>query len=633
MIPNGLGAQTFDATDLREPTNLAATWLVHGGDDPAYARPDFDDSQWMKFDSTKDLHDLFPRDHPKIVWYRLHMKVAPNQTDLALKEQDLSHAFEIYSNGNLFMKLGQIRPLVPYTLGVPLLATIPAQQTATGSVLIALRVHISKAEWKEPDPGFYSENLILGREPGMTQAAQLAMIPGEAEAFAYSMLYLGFSIVVFALYLTQPRQREYLWLALHAFMASMAFIFKTPPYNFPTYWLPLEGIRSALVEVFGFLMYSAFLRRPFGWRTKVYIAIASLLMVVGVAIDREPVTSLSRFPLLLLSQAFVLIILIRHFRRGNREAGILLIPLSMWCLSLFLWIWVAISQLTHSFTDRAAGFVRAIMSYKAGAFTLHIWDFTSVLYLLSFAIIVVLRTGRMSRQQAVIEGELAAAREVQQVLVPEEIESIPGFAVESVYQPAQQVGGDFFQILPNKTDDSLLIVAGDVTGKGLQAGMLVAMLVGAIRTAADTSLDPEFVLRALNQRLLGRGHAQATCLALSIDKNGETTLANAGHIAPYLNGEPMDMEGAVPLGMIEGAEFSVMQFRLKDGDKLVLISDGVVEAMDAKGNLFGFERVHELLRAVATAAEVASVAQSFGQEDDISVISVTRTAVVEPTLA
>jgi hypothetical protein len=463
----------------------------------------------------------------------------------------------------------------------------------------------------------------------MTQAAQLAMIPGEAESFAYSLLYLGFSIVVFALYLTQPRQREYLWLALHAFMASMSLVFKTPPYNFPAFWLPLEGIRSALVEVFAFLMYSAFLRRPFGWRTKAYIVTASLLTVVGVAIDREPVTSLSRFPLLLFSQAFVLIVLIRHFRRGNREAGILLIPMAMWCLTLFLWIWSAVSQLTHILSDRVASFVREIFNYKVGQFTLHIWDFTSVLYLLSFAIIVVLRTGRMSRQQAVIEGELAAAREVQQVLVPEEIESIPGFAVESVYQPAQQVGGDFFQILPNKSNDSLLIVAGDVTGKGLQAGMLVAMLVGAIRTAADTSSDPKFVLHALNQRLLGRGHAQATCLALSIDKNGEATLANAGHIAPYLNGEPMDMEGALPLGMIEGAEFSVMHFQLKAGDELVLMSDGIVEATDAKGNLFGFERVHELLRTVTTAAEVASVAHSFGQEDDISVISVKRTPLVE----
>jgi serine phosphatase RsbU (regulator of sigma subunit) len=84
--------------------------------------------------------------------------------------------------------------------------------------------------------------------------------------------------------------------------------------------------------------------------------------------------------------------------------------------------------------------------------------------------------------------------------------------------------------------------------------------------------------------------------------------------------------------MIEGAESSVMHFQLKPGDNLMLMSDGVAEATDANGKLFGFERVHELLRVATSAAEVANAAQSFGQEDDISVISVTRAMVIEPTL-
>jgi serine phosphatase RsbU (regulator of sigma subunit) len=89
----------------------------------------------------------------------------------------------------------------------------------------------------------------------------------------------------------------------------------------------------------------------------------------------------------------------------------------------------------------------------------------------------------------------------------------------------------------------------------------------------------------------------------------------------------MEMEGALPLGMILGADFSVLRFRLEQDDKLVLMSDGIAEATDAEGRLFGFEQVHQLLSTGSTAAEVASAAQQFGQEDDISVISVTRTAV------
>jgi serine phosphatase RsbU (regulator of sigma subunit) len=188
------------------------------------------------------------------------------------------------------------------------------------------------------------------------------------------------------------------------------------------------------------------------------------------------------------------------------------------------------------------------------------------------------------------------------------------------------VGGDFFQMIPHRADGSLLIVAGDVAGKGLKAGMLVALLVGAIRTAAQYAPDPAAVLSALNLLLMGRSDAQATCLALRISKDGAVTLANAGHIAPYLNGEPLPMEGALPLGLIESAESSVMHFRLDDGDRLMLMSDGVAEAMNGDGQLFGFERVHQLLRTAKSAAEVASAAQAFGQEDDISVISIMRTA-------
>jgi serine phosphatase RsbU (regulator of sigma subunit) len=243
---------------------------------------------------------------------------------------------------------------------------------------------------------------------------------------------------------------------------------------------------------------------------------------------------------------------------------------------------------------------------------------------------MVLRATRTSRQQALLEGELEAAREVQQVILPEQVESVPGFTVESIYQPAQEVGGDFFQIIPDKTDGSLLIVAGDVAGKGLQAGMLVALMVGTIRTAADSGTDPEKVLHALNKRMLGRGHSQATCLALRIARDGFVTLANAGHLPPYLNGEPVDMEGTLPLGVIEDTEFSVTRFNLKDGDKLLFMSDGIVEATDARGHLFGFDRVLELVRSAASPADLAGAAQSFGQRDDISVISVTRTAVLEP---
>jgi hypothetical protein len=256
------------------------------------------------------------------------------------------------------------------------------------------------------------------------------------------------------------------------------------------------------------------------------------------------------------------------------------------------------------------------------------------LFLVAALGVLMLRRLRLSLvRQRQMAFDVKQAQEVQRVMVPEARSFFPGLEIESEYHPAREVGGDFFQIVPNKADGSLLIVAGDVTGKGLQAGMLVALLVGAIRTAARSHPDPLAVLRELNLSLLGRSDAQATCVALRIEKDGSATLANAGHIAPYLNGEPIAMEGALPLGMIEGAEFSVMKFKLNERDKLMLMSDGIAEATDASGALFGFERIRDLLRTTSSAAAVAAAAQTFGQEDDISVISVTRTGELAPALA
>jgi serine phosphatase RsbU (regulator of sigma subunit) len=233
--------------------------------------------------------------------------------------------------------------------------------------------------------------------------------------------------------------------------------------------------------------------------------------------------------------------------------------------------------------------------------------------------------GRVRRQR-LMELDVKQAQEVQRVILPEPIATLPGLAIESEYRPAREVGGDFFQILPHPSNGSMLIVAGDVAGKGLQAGMLVALLVGAIRTSANFDPDPLAVLKVLNQRLWGRSHAAATCLALRIAADGRAMLANAGHLPPYLNGHPVEIEGSLPLGMIEDAEFSVLQFGISEGDHLLLMSDGIAEATDLNGNLFGFERVLDLLHNSASAAAIATAAQNFGQEDDISVISITRTA-------
>jgi len=238
---------------------------------------------------------------------------------------------------------------------------------------------------------------------------------------------------------------------------------------------------------------------------------------------------------------------------------------------------------------------------------------------------------RAHTEMARLEGEMAAARQVQQLILPERGESFPGFAVESVYQPAQQVGGDFFQILP-VGDGGLLVVIGDVAGKGLPAAMLVSMLVGSIRATAEDTDNPVIMLRRLHDRLVGRAFGGfATALAARIAGDGHVTIANAGHLSPYLDGREIELAGALPLGVEGGGQYETASFELGRGSRLTFYSDGVVEAQNQKGELFGFDRA----KAISTepAAAIVETAVRFGQSDDITVVTIERLTVGEASPA
>ncbi len=136
--------------------------------------------------------------------------------------------------------------------------------------------------------------------------------------------------------------------------------------------------------------------------------------------------------------------------------------------------------------------------------------------------------------------------------------------------------------------------------------------------------DPRFMLETLNARLYEREQTSATCLVLHITAAGRMTVVNAGHLPPYLNGVELPVAGSLPLGIIADLDLSIAEFDLAEGDVLTLMSDGVVEAQNDEGDLFGFDRVAELLRTTANAADLAEAAQRFGQEDDILVLRIVR---------
>src|ERR1700733_2926265 len=125
-------AAFFDASNLSVPHDLDSTWLVHAGDDLAFARPEFDDSQWTAFDPHGSLSELYGKTRPPVVWYRMRIKVSPAQTGLALSEVNISRAFEIYVNGERLISSGSVSPYKPYTLNARLLKPVPDRMLASG---------------------------------------------------------------------------------------------------------------------------------------------------------------------------------------------------------------------------------------------------------------------------------------------------------------------------------------------------------------------------------------------------------------------------------------------------------------------------------------------------------------------
>jgi hypothetical protein len=247
----------------------------------------------------------------------------------------------------------------------------------------------------------------------------------------------------------------------------------------------------------------------------------------------------------------------------------------------------------------------------------------------SFVVVAISESRRRLRSEldkAALDTELAAAHEIQRLMVPEELPPTPGYAIESIYRPAAQVGGDFFQVIPLGGGQTLVVV-GDVSGKGLSAAMIVSMLIGMLHTISRISQDPARILAELNNRLFERKHGGfVTCVAVCLDPSGRVVLANAGHLPPWLNGAEIEFAGSLPLSIAASAAPEQVTLEMRPGDRLTLITDGVVEARDAQGALFGFERTQALMCQEASSLALAEAAIHHGQDDDLTVISIVRAA-------
>jgi serine phosphatase RsbU (regulator of sigma subunit) len=222
-----------------------------------------------------------------------------------------------------------------------------------------------------------------------------------------------------------------------------------------------------------------------------------------------------------------------------------------------------------------------------------------------------------AQERAILAGEMLAAQSVQSMLAPEVLDTMPGCCIEVAFLPVREVGGDFYacRVL---SDNRQRILIGDVSGKAAAAAMAAAVLLGAAQQRDSDS--PAALLQLLNRAMTDMQLGGfATCLCAEISPGGSLVLANAGHLAPYANGEELQIASGLPLGIGSFAEYSETTLTLQPGDQLTFVSDGVVEAQSATRELFGFDRTCKI--SSQSAKEIATAAQAFGQEDDITVLT------------
>src|SRR5829696_8828538 len=207
------------------------------------------------------------------------------------------------------------------------------------------------------------------------------------------------------------------------------------------------------------------------------------------------------------------------------------------------------------------------------------------------------------RERERIEQELRVARRIQQASLPKGVPELEGWEIAPHYQPAREVGGDFYDFFELE-DGRVGVVVGDATGKGVPAALVVTATYSMLRAVAQVlgSFSPREVLAQVNETLLARIPLNmfVTCFyAILEPKSGSLKYANAGHGLPYLwhgGGDVEELRArGMPLGLMPGMSYEEKEITLQRGESVLFYSDGLVEAHDPKGEMFGFPRLRALV--------------------------------------
>jgi len=621
------GAQTASQPPTPTILTLDGPWHFQIGDDPGWASPSYDDSNWITVTLGKSLNDQGIAAYSGFAWYRMSLTpaqlamLAGQRSAIMVTPNAIGQA-TLFINGVAVNQTRGIDSLTMYQ-SPPFTAALPT----SGTVVLAIRTWAG--DGTEIHHGLISL-VEIGASPQIADRLALAADrQWDERAIApitLAFLFLCVAGLGAALYIAQRHHPEYLWLGILGLSvaansaAEAAYGLAAVPYSAYNIFANFAGRIFLAVTLEFILLFTASHAR----RLVRSVQAAALLLPFLYFIPLHVVFQFLSVSLEIVACAVICGLLFQAWRGGRTDAAIMLPPFFLAATADSVDTVLGYLANLHLLPDSFAN-----NSFRTGPIVFGASDISFSIFLVSLILVILYRFIRVSQDEHRSNADIAAARSVQALLIPTELPSNKYFMLESAYLPVNGVGGDFFQVLPLQ-DDSLLLVVGDVSGKGLQAAMNSSTLVGALRN--ELSHDPATILHHLNRVLIGAvsthgavpeldaAPCYATCLCARLYPDGTVTIANAGHLSPYRDGREIEILPSLPLGVIADAVYEQFSFQLNRGDRLVFLSDGVVEAINPHGELFGFERTQQV--AHESARYIASTAQHFGQADDITVVSI-----------
>lgn len=623
-------AQVFHMEQNRvQMAPLDGRMRFHTGDNPLWSEPGFDDSTWPLISSENSWSAQGYKNYAGFAWYRFKVILPRDQRQLGLYIPLIRTSYQVFADSKLVGSFGGFPPNATVYVLRQHLVLLP--QDHAGEMEIAIRV------WHWPQWAMFMGGGIQGElRIGDADLLKYWMTTQDRETFwelsaqdYLALLNFLYGAAGFILFLMRPKERLYLWYGLAGFFFCSWSLLNVISafHDLPVYTgeVLINGTAVA-----GFFSFVVFVWMMLGGKGRVWLWVCAGCVMLNVMMWTLPPllnlpTSVGTLIITVVNLPLTVapvVMLIQGVRRRNPDARLLLIPVGLNTLANLIndLLWVILTT-GNSWIDPVWNFWDHTFHWP---FPFGLYDLSIAILLIAILAVVVLRFARSRHEEDLMKSELEAARAVQQVLVPAENPAIPGFRIESIYKPAGEVGGDFFQILPTPAGGVLLVI-GDVSGKGMPAAMTVSLLVGTVRTLAHYTQSPGEILGAMNQRMLARSKdGFTTCLVLRVDPDGTLTAANAGHLAPYLDHSEVALQNGLPLGLFSESTYAETKLALDNDAQLTLLSDGVVEARNSRGDLFGFDRAAAI--SSQSAGKIVQAAQTFGQQDDITVLTVARVA-------